>query len=198
MASVLTWSSASAERDQVEPGTPPVPPFEQLYDDNAVFIWRSLRGLGVPEAHMDDAVQEVFMVVHRRLGDYVPRGHIRSWLFGIAMRVAKDYKRSARRKPTEPLLDGPALVAADSPFEQVARNQALTFVERFLDTLNDDQRALFVLTELEQMRVSEVAELLGENVNTVYSRQRAIRKQFAEALAQNPEIGSEVSGGSHG
>jgi RNA polymerase sigma-70 factor, ECF subfamily len=198
MASVLAWSGAPTEGEQAAAAPPPVPPFEQIYDDNAVFIWRSLRGLGVCEAHMDDAVQEVFMVVHRRLADYQPRGHIRSWLFGIAMRVAKTHQRSVRRKPTEPLLDGPTLVTVDSPFEQVARHQALEFVERFLDTLNDDQRALFVLTELEQMRVSEVAELLGENVNTVYSRQRVIRKQFAEALAQNPEIGSDITGGSHG
>ncbi len=198
MASVLAWSGAPTEGEQADPAPPPVPPFEQIYDDNAVFIWRSLRGLGVPEAHMDDAVQEVFMVVHRRLPEYQPRGHIRSWLFGIAMRVAKTHQRSARRKPTEPLLDGPTMVAVDSPFEQVARHQALEFVERFLDTLSDDQRVLFVLTELEQMRVSEVAELLGENVNTVYSRQRVIRKQFAETLAQNPEIGSDINGGSHG
>jgi RNA polymerase sigma-70 factor (ECF subfamily) len=146
---------------------------------------------------VDDAVQEVFMVVHRRLADYEPRAHIRSWLFGIALRVAKDHKRSLRRKPTVPLADEPAIVAHDSPFDQVARNQALQFVERFLDTLNDEQRALFVLTELEQMRVPEAAEALGENVNTIYSRQRAIRKQFAEALAQNPEIGSDASSGGH-
>jgi RNA polymerase sigma-70 factor (ECF subfamily) len=178
-------------------GFPPVPPFEQIYDENSVFIWRSLRGLGVPDAQVDDAVQEVFMVVHRRLADYEPRAHIRSWLFGIALRVAKDHKRSLRRKPTVPLNDEPALVANDSPFDQVARNQALQFVERFLDTLNDEQRALFVLTELEQMRVSEAAEALGENVNTIYSRQRAIRKQFADALAQNPEVGREMISGGH-
>lgn len=194
--------SASLGTSAVEPVVSlaePPPPFEQIYDDNSVFIWRSLRGLGVPEPQVDDAVQEVFMVVHRRLADYEPRAHIRSWLFGIALRVAKDHKRSARRKPTVPLADEPVIVAHDSPFEQVARNQALLFVERFLDTLSDEQRALFVLTELEQMRVPEVAELLGENLNTTYSRQRSLRKQFAEALAQNPEIGNEVrSGGQHG
>jgi len=199
MVSVLAWSSASRDQGQAPVVPAPLPAFEQIYDDNSVFIWRSLRGLGVPEAHVDDAVQEVFMVVHRRLADYEPRAHIRSWLFGIALRVAKDHKRRDRRKPTVPLADEPAIVANDSPFEQVARNQALAFVERFLDTLNDEQRALFVLTELEQMRVPEVAELLGENLNTVYSRQRAIRKQFAEALEQHPEIGNEIrTGGLHG
>jgi RNA polymerase sigma-70 factor (ECF subfamily) len=199
--SVGTWASASPNgpgRESGEIDVPPVPAFEQIYDDNCTFIWRSLRGLGVPDANIDDAVQEVFLVVHRRLPEYEPRAHIRSWLFGIAMRVAKDHRRSARRKPTVPLADDPILVAQDSPFEQVARNQALAFVERFLDTLSDEQRALFVLTELEQLRVPEAAELLGENLNTVYSRQRALRKQFAEALAQNPEIGNEVSGGLDG
>lgn len=181
-----------------EVAVPAVPPFEQIYDDNSVFIWRSLRGLGVADANVDDAVQEVFIVVHRRLPEYEPRAHIRSWLFGIAMRVAKDHRRSARRKPTVPLGEDPVLVARDSPFEQVARNQALAFVERFLDTLNDEQRALFVLTELEQLRVPEAAEVLGENLNTTYSRQRVIRKLFAEALAQNPEVDSEMSGGRDG
>jgi RNA polymerase sigma-70 factor (ECF subfamily) len=195
--SVGAWSDPTQEGTQPT-GLPPVPPFEQIYDDNSVFIWRSLRGLGVADANVDDAVQEVFLVVHRRLPEYEPRAHIRSWLFGIAMRVAKDHRRSARRKPTVPLGDEPILVAQDSPFEQVARHQALAFVEQFLDTLNDEQRALFVLTELEQMRIPEAAEALGENVNTVYSRQRAIRKLFAEALAQNPEVGSEMSGGRDG
>jgi RNA polymerase sigma-70 factor (ECF subfamily) len=196
MPSVLAWSGDPREARPLVPTE--VPAFEQIYDDNSVFLWRALRGLGVAEAQVDDAVQEVFMVVHRRLADYQPQGHIRSWLFAIAMRVAQDHKRRARRKPTVPLADEPGIAGGESPFEQVARNQALAFVERFLDTLNDEQRALFVLSELEQMRVPEIAELLGENVNTVYSRQRAIRKLFAEALAQNPEIGNDFTGGQHG
>lgn len=174
---------------------------EGLYDAHATFVWRSLRGMGVPEASVEDAVQEVFLVVHRRLPDYEARGSVRSWLFAIALRVARDQRRSVRRRPTVSLEEeggGALSLAGDTPFDHVARTQELAFVERFLDQVNEAQRAVFVLGEIQQLRAPEIAELLEENVNTVYSRLRAVRQAFARALAEHPDLGRARGRVEHG
>jgi len=199
MASLLAWVDPPEGEQRPSGVALQLPSFEQVYDENCVFVWRSLRGLGVTEAQIDDAVQEVFLVVLRKLPEYEQRGHIRSWLFAIALHVARWQRRQARSKPTVPLGDEQIVEKMPSPYDRVNQRQTLVFIERFAETLNDDQRTVFVLAEIQQMRVSEIAELLGENLNTVYSRHRAVRKQLQEALAQNPDIGREfMSGGSHG
>ena len=80
------------------PARTDVPSFEELYDTYFAFAWRCARGLGVPPGNLDDAVQEVFIVIHRKLGDFRPNGSIQSWIFGIVRRVAKDFRRTEARK----------------------------------------------------------------------------------------------------
>ncbi len=174
--------AAAAEPNRESPAIPLT--FEAVYQANFDFVWRSVRGLGVAAAAVDDATQDVFVVVHRRLHEFEARAHIRSWLFGIALRVARDYRRSVRRKgPQVQLPETLCSSQAASPFDTTARAQALRFVEAFLDTLNDDKRVVFVLAELEQLRPPEIAEMLELNLNTVYSRLRAARLEFAQAVA---------------
>jgi RNA polymerase sigma factor (sigma-70 family) len=74
----------------------PVADFDTVYSQNARFIWRVLRGMGVPDALIEDAVQDVFVVVHRRLAEFDGRHSIRTWLFAIAYRVSRDHLRRAR------------------------------------------------------------------------------------------------------
>ncbi|HEY1534274.1 MAG TPA: sigma-70 family RNA polymerase sigma factor, partial [Polyangiaceae bacterium] len=69
--------------------------FKEVYDANFAFVWRSLRRLRVPDASLKDAMQDVFLVVHRRLGEFEGRAKVSTWLFGICLRVAKDYRRRA-------------------------------------------------------------------------------------------------------
>ncbi|HEX7476406.1 MAG TPA: RNA polymerase sigma factor [Polyangiales bacterium] len=169
--------------------------FDAVYEAHFDFVWRSVRGLGVPPASVDDAAQDVFIVVHRRLREFEARAHIRSWLFGIALRVARDYRRSAKRKgPQVPLPETLQSAQEHSPFDGTAKAEAMRFVEAFLDTLNDDKRAVFVLAELEQVRPPEIAEMLDLNVNTVYSRLRAVRQEFAQAVAERT---AKDTGGGH-
>jgi RNA polymerase sigma-70 factor (ECF subfamily) len=160
------------------------PDFETVYAENAQFVWRTLARLGVPESALADATQEVFLVAYRRLGDFEGRSSIRTWLFGIAMRVASHSGRQARRRPTEPLTD--TLPAehehGEAPFEQAARSEAVKALYALLATLSPAQRAVFVLVELEQMSVPEAAEAIGANLNTVTSRLRVARQNFAAAL----------------
>src|SRR6185369_5736122 len=126
-----------------ERGAPPV--FEEVYEQLFDFVWRSLRRLGVTEAGIDDAVQDVFVVVHRRLGAFEGRTSLKTWVFGIALRVARDHRRSRRRKGDHAPLDARIPDGAPDPVETLARAEALRELDRILSTLDEDKRTVFVL-----------------------------------------------------
>lgn len=160
--------------------------FDAVYDEHFSFVWRTVRRLGVPERSVDDAAQDVFIVVHRRLGEFEGRSSIKSWLFGIARRVAKDHRRRSQRKDRgEALPDTLADAASLSPREAASRAEALRVLYDILDKLDDDKREVFVLAELEQLTVPEIADAIAVNLNTVYSRLRAARRAFEEATARH-------------
>jgi RNA polymerase sigma-70 factor (ECF subfamily) len=159
--------------------------FEAVYEEHFAFVWRTVRRLGVPERSVDDAVQDVFVVVHRRLRVFEGRSSMRTWLYGIARRVAHDHRRRVGRKERgEALPDGLADPSAPAPDREVARAQAARLLHSILEGLDDDKREVFVLAELEQMTVPEIAEATGVNLNTVYSRLRAARQAFEQAVAR--------------
>lgn len=159
--------------------------FETIYDAYFDFVWRSLRRLGVPESLADDATQDVFVVVHRRLPEFERRSTVRTWLFGIALRVARSHRRRiARKGHLDPL---PMEIASEEgdPESAVEKRRAAQFLDSFLESLDDDKRAVFVLAELEQMTAPEIVESLGVKLNTVYSRLRAARKAFETAIRRH-------------
>lgn len=157
--------------------------FRRLYEEYFAFTWRTVRRLGVAERFVDDAVQDVFIVVHRRLGDFEGRSAVKSWIFGIARRVAKDHRRRAQRKDRgEALPESLSDPRAPSPLESAAQAEALAVLHSLLDGLDDDKREVFILAELEQMSIPEIAEAISVNVNTVYSRLRAARKAFEQGV----------------
>jgi RNA polymerase sigma-70 factor, ECF subfamily len=159
--------------------------FETVYEEHFAFVWRTVRRLGVPERSVDDAVQDVFVVVHRRLRSFEGRSSVRTWLYGIARRVAHDHRRRVGRKERgEALPDGLADPAAPSPDREVARLEAARLLYSILEGLDDEKREVFVLAELEQMTVPEIAEATGVNLNTVYSRLRAARQAFEAGVAR--------------
>jgi RNA polymerase sigma-70 factor (ECF subfamily) len=159
--------------------------FRSLYDEHVAFVWRNLRRLGVAPSDVEDRVQEVFVVAHRRLGDYQERGHgPRAWLFQIVLRVASEWRRHRRRHPED--VDGG--VAQDLEHtepeqpELIARREALEQLDVALATLDVDKRAVLVLHEIEEMTAPEIAESLVLPINTVYSRLRVARQQLEVAL----------------
>ena len=159
---------------------PKPPPFEEIYETYFTYVWRSAHRLGIPESGVDDVVQEVFVVVHRRLAEFEQRSTLKTWLYGITLRVAREHRRSTSRKSPQ----GSAHEPTD-PDEAAAKAQAVRLVNALLDTLDDDKREAFVLSELEQLSAPEIAEATGVNLNTVYSRIRAARQEFAEAAARH-------------
>jgi RNA polymerase sigma-70 factor (ECF subfamily) len=132
---------------------------------------------------LEDATQEVFVVLHRRSDAYEPEVSIRSFLFGIARRVASLVRRGeyrARRR----LRALPAPSEPPDPDEQLARIEAADFVEAFLERLEPQRRMVFVLADVEGMTGPEIADALDVGVNTVYSRLRLARRDFERALAR--------------
>jgi RNA polymerase sigma-70 factor (ECF subfamily) len=157
---------------------------ERLAREQLDFVFRSLRRLGVAPGQLDDAVQDVFVVALRRDGEFEGRSSHRTWLFGIAQNVARDCRRRERRSQThEPMSEEPT-ASAPSPFDQATSQEALRVIDAFLLSLDDDKRGVFIMAELEQIPVPEIARALSANVNTVYSRLRAARQAFTALLEQ--------------
>lgn len=168
-----------------------LPTFEEVYEQQLAFVWGSARALGVPAHALDDVAQEVFMVVHRRLKDFEGRSSLRSWVYGILRNVVRAHRRDvAQRRSTAPPAAEPvdpdslADLVGKSPYEALAKREAAALLLRLLDTMDDDKREVFVLAELELFTVPEVAAMIGENVNTVYSRLRLARAEVAAAAAR--------------
>ncbi len=157
--------------------------FDDVYRAHFAFVWRSAKRLGVRDAALDDVVQEVFVVVHRRLASFEGRSTLRTWLFGITARVVRDHRRAAKRKETDGNVDPDTLPSTPPPGAENA--EAVRVLHALLDLLDDERREVFVMAELEQMPVPEIADALGLNLNTAYSRLRLARQDFEQALARH-------------
>jgi RNA polymerase sigma-70 factor (ECF subfamily) len=169
-------------------GPRPSPPsFDEIYAEHFDFVFRTVRRLGVPGALVDDAVLEVFLVVHRRLDEFQGRAALTTWLYRIVVNVAQHARRSARRKgivdPEDP--DTLPIDEAEGPHERARRAEGVRLLQRVLGELDDAQRVVFVLAEYEDLGVCEIAAALGENVNTVGSRLRAARQAFDRAVRRH-------------
>ena len=154
----------------------------QLFDEHASYVWRALRHLGVPESEIPDVSQDVFITVHRKLAEFEGRSSVRTWLYGICLRVSSDHRRRAyvryEEATAEPLQGQPPRTGqeVDVRFEQRATVRAL------LGTLDDDKREVFVLYEIEGFSMKEVAEIIGCPLQTAYSRLHAARERLLETF----------------
>jgi RNA polymerase sigma-70 factor (ECF subfamily) len=163
--------------------------FDEVYREHAAFVWRVLRGMGIAEAGVEDALQDVFVVVHRRLPEFDGRHSVRTWLFEIAYRVASEHRRKAKRTSAHAALPDDVQDAAPGPAQSVEQRQALALLSELLDQLSDEQRIVLVLTEIEGMTAPEIAEATGVTLNTVYTRLRRARIALDGALAQRRRRG---------
>lgn len=158
-----------------------------LLRQHGPMVVRALRQLGVDPSLVDDAAQDVFLVLHRRMADYEQQRSLVNWLWGIARGVASTYRRSAqrRRRLEDAVLQSTVPTPESSLDDEVARRHARAALGTFLSSLDDDKLAVFVLAEIEGHTGKEIAERLQVNVNTVYARLRAGRQRFEAALAEH-------------
>lgn len=166
--------------------------FQAIYRDHYAAIWRFLVHLGVRKGDVPDVAHNVFLVAYRKLGEFEHRSTVRTWLCGIALRVGRDYMRSARVRLEVPTGDFTELdgVSRDDSAEALRSKRQLALAVRLLDSLPPEQREVFVLHELEQLTGTEIAELMDTPVNTVRSRLKRARDAFQKRLSQLRESGA--------
>jgi RNA polymerase sigma-70 factor, ECF subfamily len=159
---------------------------EEVYEAHVDFVWRSARSLGVREMFIDDVVQEVFVVVQRRLSEFEGRSDIKTWLFGITRRIVRAHIRQVikSRAQTEASADlaDPNVVSAES---QLVTLEGARLLYALLDELDPDLREVFVLSELEEMSGPAIAEALDLQLSNVYARMRRAKLGFDAALRRH-------------
>lgn len=159
------------------PSAPYQPPgIAAVYEAHFQYVYRCLRSLGVRSDLLDDALQDVFLVVQDKLAYFDGRSQLRTWLYAIVLRVARRYRaRAAREHQQDCETELSSECASERSLEQQERVQ---LAQLALASLDDDKREVFVLSQVEQMSAPEIAEVIGIPVNTVYSRLRAARLAF--------------------
>jgi RNA polymerase sigma-70 factor (ECF subfamily) len=171
----------------------PKPPSDRLrvvMDENFDFVWRQLRRFGLPSDAADDAAQRVFMVASERL-DAIEIGRERAFLFGTAMRTAMEARRTVARR--REVLDDETYEPRDTgalPDEMIDRERARRVLDEVLESLEMDVRAVFILFEIEEMTMADIASLLELPSGTVASRLRRGRARFEEVLHRQKAKGA--------
>ena len=152
------------------------------YRQHFGFVFALVGRLGVASSGVEDTVQEVFLVLHRRRHEFRGESSVRTWLHGIAVHIARRHRDASRLRAerTAALAEPPGPRLPDA---ELAQRRALHTLDRLLDTLADEQREVFVLAEVAGCSAPEIAEALGLNINTVYSRLRLARGRLQGALA---------------
>lgn len=150
---------------------------EALYREHFAFVWRNARRLGCSDEWVDDATHEVFLVATRRLAEFQGRSSERTWLFAITFRVVGRLRRdrARRRARIESYLQEQPEATADGARE----TEAAQYLRLLLQQLNEAQRVVLILAELEGFTSAEIAETLGVPAGTVDSRLRRARIQLA-------------------
>lgn len=174
--------NAQTANDSPDPST--APSLAEIYQAHAGFVWRTVRRLGTPRESVEDVMHEVFLVAHRRLGEYDGRAAMTTWLYHLSRGVVSNWRRGRRREAARLSLVQPPPNAASDPERATQRGQAAAFVRRFVASLDADKRLVFELAEVDGLPMPEVAEIAGIKLNTAYSRLRAARSQFQRAVAR--------------
>jgi RNA polymerase sigma-70 factor (ECF subfamily) len=155
--------------------------FDGIYDSELAYVFATLRRLGIPERDLEDVAHDVFVIVYRRLGDYDRARPLRPWLFGIAFRVASEYRRSSGNK--RELLRPAEEPSAEPEVEgAIVGREDRELIHRALDALDLGRRAVLVMHEIDGVAAPEIALVLGIPVNTVYSRLRTAREELTAAV----------------
>jgi RNA polymerase sigma-70 factor (ECF subfamily) len=183
----MAASAQSPQQEEMESGAhggTARPDFRDLFRDEYAYIRATARRLGIRERELPDLVHDVFVAVHRRLVDFEAYRPIRPWLFGITFRVVVGHKRRMAYRCEELSADEPDERADDAPRadEQIEDAERRRMVHEALEVLDDDKRAVFVLHEIDEVPMAEIAAALEIPKNTAYSRLRLGREEVRCAL----------------
>lgn len=155
--------------------------FEAVFKAEFGYVWNSLRRLGVRDADLEDCAQEVFLVFLRKLNDYDRQRPLRPWLFGIAYRVASDYRRLARNVRELPDIRSETVADKQQAHKMIEERD---LVIAALQKLSEDKRAVLIMHEIDEFDMPEITETLGIPLNTGYSRLRLAREEFSVAVEE--------------
>ena len=175
---------------------PTVADFRSIFEAHGPFVTRALRYLEVPSSDRHDLRQEIFVVVHRKLHEYDGRIPLRSWIYGICVRMASTYRRSARvrRQATfrysEP--DHTPINIAAHQDRDLDSRRAYAHAEALLDKLDEEKRQVFLLYEMEGLTMIDVAATVGCPLQTAYSRLHAARRAM-RVLLQRSKLATIVA-----
>lgn len=165
-----------------------MPSFAVVYRQYFDFVWSLARRFGVEPEAMDDVVQEIFLVIHAKLDTLENPDALRSWIYGVVRRSVSSYRRARKTRQGAEIAVGyvgqmPSDVA--SPLAQAETHADLQLLASLLDELDEQKREVFAMVELDELTAPEVAALLDIPLNTAYSRLRAARQAFQEALSRH-------------
>jgi RNA polymerase sigma-70 factor (ECF subfamily) len=149
-----------------------------LFQEHAPFVYRVLRRLGVREAEVEDVCQEVFITIHRRLPEFEGRSRLRTWIYAIALRRASNHTRRAYVRLEQPTDAALEQHAPKDPSTALEQRRARALLDALLDALDEDKRQVFVLYELEELGMREIAEIVGCSVSTTYGRLYSARRDL--------------------
>ena len=158
--------------------------FRRLFDEHYGYLWCSLRRLGVHERDLEDVAHDVFLEVHGKLARYDRSRPFRPWLFAFAVRFAADYRKLARHRTELRGEVDAAVTSTASAEDALAGRDTARLLERALDALPMDQRAVLVLHEIDETPMKAIADALGIPLNTAYSRLRLARARCAEVIVK--------------
>lgn len=184
-AQTPTTESSGTQVAQPSPSSAISPPtFDDVYDTHFAFVWRNVLNRGISTSSVDDVVQEVFIVVHRKLPEFEGRASLRTWLSVIVRRVVADHVRKRGNAPAGDPLEEDRASGAPGPGETLEKKAAVAVLDGLLAEMPEAQREVFLLHEVEELTGREIAEAVGTNENTVFTRLRAARRIFKEGLAR--------------
>ncbi len=164
-------------------GPRPAPSFAALFSEHAPFVLRVMRHLGVAPADLNDQSQEVFVAVFQGLAGFEGRSSERTWIYGICVRVASNYRRRAYIRRERAVSEPPEQRAPADQHAELEQARGAAELGRLLDCLDPDKREVFVLYELEELPMKDVAAACNCPLQTAYSRLRAARRILQEKLS---------------
>ncbi len=156
------------------------PDIRRIFEDHAEFVWRVLARSGVRDADLRDATQEVFIVVATKVAERDGTSTLTTWLYGVAVRIAANYRRKAHFAREELTDEVPERASKSDPEIAMLRNEARERLGAVLEELPVEQRIVFTMFELEEMTSRAISEALGIPIGTVHTRLRAARAAFDE------------------